>query len=92
MIIRRCMHNLHRRDSIKKYILEGDTTIFIHLHKKSGGFVNADRSINNEVEINGKFYVDTSMGNISISDIDKIVIGFYNSNTKKNSAVFEIKL
>lgn len=78
-------------DSIKKYILEGDTTIFIHLHKKTGGFINADRSINNEVEINGKFYIDTSMGNISISDIDKIIIGFYNSNTGKNSAVFEIE-
>ncbi|WP_313374660.1 DUF6056 family protein [Chishuiella sp.] len=79
-------------ESIKNYIQEGDNLIFIHFIDKKGQFINSDRLIDSEIELNNKFYIDTSLDKIRISNLEKIIIGFYNTNTQKESTEIEIKL
>lgn len=70
-----------------------DNVFYIHFHEKDkDGFINGDRGLNQQVKIGDRYYLLTSTKEVPFDKIDTIRFGFYNSNTKQNSASFEIKL
>ena len=79
--------------NIKEVVGKNNTTLFVHLFANGEEkFANADKNINDFVQIGNKFYYPIDLKGKKFENLEKINFGFYDSKIKKNSAKFSINL
>ncbi|WP_219495570.1 DUF3329 domain-containing protein [Proteus terrae] len=65
--------------------------IFMHIYRKGhSGFINADVDAN-PVEIDGRYFTWKDAKTVKLSEVDKIELGIYNTNTQKRKFSYIIK-
>lgn len=65
--------------------------ITIHIVSKSGKTVNCDVG-SNPVNIDGRLFASKSLQGVSKDDIERIVVGIYNRETKKANIIKTISM
>ncbi|MFC4771177.1 DUF6056 family protein [Enterococcus hermanniensis] len=81
--------NLTFDNNLLEQYSPNDFILFIHVNWKreaqaSTVMFNADTSLNNQLNVDGKYIFSSPIGNIRPKDIDSIDIGLYNSVEKTN--------
>lgn len=62
---------------------ESGDKIFMHIYKKGDkNFINADVDVS-PIAIDGRYFTARGINNVKSKDIEKIIIGIYNTKTKK---------